>query len=83
MKLDRFEFTVAPKWKLAPFPIDMLRYDECFPATERDAAKIYHSINSDHDGSSITVACYCGRGWRPTSRRWESFSWQIVPGGAR
>lgn len=37
-KPERWEYTVAGQ--LFPFPIDMLRYDASWPASERDSALV-------------------------------------------
>lgn len=54
------------------FPVDMLRYDSCYPASQEDASKLldddYREIRisrtSELKGSTFTVA------------RWQSFGWQ-------
>lgn len=62
------------------FPIDMLRYDSSFPASEVDS----HAIERDgitEEGREVTVAHYSNRkGWLPTFGRWESFGWRVKKG---
>lgn len=59
-----------------PFPIDMLRYDECWPADESAAGKIADSIADPGKPWAITVqkvstAKDSRTAW--TVDRWESF----------
>jgi len=68
------------------FPIDMLRYDACYPVSEQDSAWIESTIT---DGLrafalNITVERHCtARQWSEafTVARWESFCVQIRPVG--
>jgi hypothetical protein len=58
-----------------PFPIDMLRYDACYPASEADSSIINRSLTHDTRGK-ITVEV---RTRSPlTVGRWKSFGWQVV-----
>lgn len=68
-------FTVAGA---GDFPMDMLRYDHCWPASSEDAAKLAVGAYSEPLGQrSIVLACKPGDNWRnvPTHRRWSSFNW--------
>jgi hypothetical protein len=59
------------------FPIDMLRYDDCWPASERDAGLIERMIRHEHKGiEEVALRGLC----HPTEARWESFMWQVKPG---
>jgi hypothetical protein len=62
---------------MTPFPIDMLRYDACWPASSVDSGKIDASIkraNAEPLEISLTVAAgYSG----PTVARWASFGWSV------
>lgn len=65
-----------------PFPVDMLRYDMCWPKSGDDAAKL---VSSDEDRASRgvrTVRMLAIR--KPTCGRWASFGWTVVTidGGA-
>ena len=56
------------------FPLDMLRYDRCWPATQNDAIQ----INAHMGRRTVTLAT----GQRstasyPTVARWESFLWRV------
>lgn len=67
------------------FPIDMLRYDHCFPDTEQDSHQITETINyrdilskSDDSGWTIVVARYVDSfSDKPTFDRWRSFCVQV------
>ena len=58
----------------APFPIDMLRYDECFPASETDSARIEQSFTDSQDRPLRVLL----RGGHPNAERWGSFLWRVV-----
>lgn len=62
------------------FPIDMLRYDNCRPATEADSRKIMNSIQFPHDIREEPVeVSVIGNGTMALTRaRWESFGWRVV-----
>src|SRR5262245_3246387 len=79
MNLYRQEWTVEG---VLPFPIDMLRYDRCFPADEAQSAAITRTLNGYVGGhTQVRVA----RFWRgdmpkyPTADRWRAFGWDIIP----
>ena len=73
-----YQFTVEG---IGSFPIDMLRYDECFPDDQESASKIANSISHSYsvpqDGE-IYLAAWHPKGWEPTKKRWESFLWKVV-----
>lgn len=62
------------------FPVDMLRYDQSFPATEPTAYLIRGSVLNGGEHSRLTVQLRAvgPKDWRPTAGRWESFGWRIV-----
>ena len=74
-------FTVEGK---VGFPIDMLRYDRCWPATQNDAAAIDRVLQPRRVpmrdvpvGSSITLRT--GSESAPTIERWRSFMfWRVT-----
>lgn len=66
---------------VGPFPLDMLRYDECFPRSSEDAA----SIGIEHPFSlsvprEIELCKYADSktGRLITTARWNSFGWQVI-----
>lgn len=77
----RFRFTVQGKRN---FPIDMLRYDACFPRNSWDAAEITTSMEysniSDADRKIQLEKVTSNPNWKPTEGRWDSFRWSVVPG---
>ena len=80
MYFTRFEIT----GRLA-FPLDMLRYDHCFPATQEAVSRI--QIKSfpaeSQEGRQATPvielrAYHSRKTWTPTTGRWESFGWRVI-----
>jgi hypothetical protein len=68
------------------FPLDMLRYDSSFPA---DNEAVVRMVIADlaHDrvvpeGIRTITLMHLGTTprFKPTSGRWESFGWSVVPG---
>lgn len=58
------------------FPLDMLRYDKCWPAREGDAGSIAATlwVQADRDSRRIEMM-----GLKvPTVGRWASFGWKVV-----
>jgi hypothetical protein len=57
------------------FPIDMLRYDAAWPASESSSHLIEASIAHDTNGPVEVIICHR----KPlTAQRWESFGWTIA-----
>lgn len=57
------------------FPIDMLRYDSCYPASEVDSAMMMHGEGL----RQITLMCHRERGLKIATRdRWLSFTWRVI-----
>jgi hypothetical protein len=74
------EFEVTSKY---PFPLDMLRYDSCFPSRSEDGAQIMWSIDRDNQGliepRTVRLVHHDERKhWTPTIGRWSSFLWTVV-----
>jgi hypothetical protein len=62
------------------FPLDMLRYDSCYPATQTDVTKITDSIVDYRALGTRTVKVICRasrKGWEPAAVRWASFGWTV------
>lgn len=67
------------------FPIDMLRYDSCVPATEKDVMRMLNTLY----GSDVYVEGPINRDVKlrrfypvggtaaPTVARWVSFGWEV------
>lgn len=62
-----------------PFPIDMLRFDECYPASVQDSTKIANSFGFRH-GRRVRweLTLMSGRDTVPTVERWLSFAVEVV-----
>jgi hypothetical protein len=58
-----------------PFPIDMLRYDSAWPASESSSSLIERTIRCDTDGPVQVVICTRRR---LTVSRWESRGWKVL-----
>jgi hypothetical protein len=57
------------------FPIDMLRYDSCWPASEGDSTIIHSTIAYENKGAvEVTVFARAPL----TVGRWESFGWSVL-----
>lgn len=54
------------------FPIDMLRYDGCWPSTQQDASAIERSFRKGEAAIIELEGIY-----PETSDRWASFGWNI------
>lgn len=67
------------------FPLDMLRYDSCWPATGEDVAKIaptYELAKTREEMAvrEVTLKKYVERKTSivTSDRRWDSFHWQVI-----
>lgn len=63
---------------LGEFPIDMLRYDYCFPDTEADSALIMDRRVGTRRVRVVQLTANKFPRWTPG--RWASFGWNLVPG---
>ncbi len=62
------------------FPLDMLRYDACYPHTQVDVENIITEYTPDNKGKHFTVELcrmHQDKGWKPTVGRWESFGYRV------
>lgn len=57
------------------FPLDMLRYDNCWPSGPDDAGKIADSIELKTGRREITLRTNLMS--VPTASRWNSFGWKV------
>ena len=58
------------------FPIDMLRYDSCFPAHESDSGEIEASLRPRE--GNVSRAIFLRGPREPTVARWASFGWKVT-----
>lgn len=62
-----------------PFPLDMLRHDQCWPTSSEDAAKIAQTYIGLDEAIRITVTTTARKGIDPfTLPRWRSFGWYCI-----
>lgn len=70
----RYEYYVSGS---GAFPLDMLRYDACWPATGEDAASMGITMRDDPEAyrkvRSIRILSHS----EPTLARWASFTWSV------
>jgi hypothetical protein len=77
--MKRYEFTAHGKY---PFPLDMLRYDGCYPLQPGDVSKMQEAIVGppalgqfrDRPILHIRLVSYLHA---PTEDRWRSFGWFV------
>ena len=62
-----------------PFPIDMLRHDECWPASVEDAGRLSNTFGFRH-GRRVRwqLTLISNRQNVPSVERWQSFAIEIV-----
>jgi hypothetical protein len=69
-------FTVIGHGK---FPIDMLRYNACFPYQSGDSTKIAHSIKFAEERNEYKINLCQPAGYSPPNiERWRSFGWEVT-----
>jgi hypothetical protein len=64
-----------------PFPLDMLRYDGCFPLSEGDSKLIENSIYYEDLNISRTIILLRPHGykhWTPSYAKWKSYRWEVI-----
>ncbi len=64
------------------FPVDMLRYDRCSPATEASSGEIEASLYDDMKRRTVLLTKQASQTWSTdpgvwTARRWASYSCKI------
>jgi hypothetical protein len=63
-----------------PFPIDMLRYDNCSPAREVDSSEIASTfaLQRVSEPAPVQLKRYTAKqAEHPTYQRWDSFGWHV------
>jgi hypothetical protein len=80
MKLIRFKVKGSFR-----FPLDMLRYDACWPASPGDTGNMEASFDArSPTGYEVELIHWAANaGWQPTVDRWASFGWYVVTGSVR
>lgn len=84
MKEKTIKYRVAPTHKLYKrFPIDMLRYDGAYPASEREAHKISNTFyaeggTSEPKPEELQIEVVGTFNGAPQDARWRSFGWHVT-----
>lgn len=78
MKSSKAYITTVVVTGTGRFPIDMLRYDRCVPASSEDAGKIERVTFRDGDAVHVTLKRYSLNPDLPTMARWQSFLWDVT-----
>lgn len=76
-KRFNFRFTVQGRGQ---FPLDMLRYDRCWPRGETDANVAQSSSERAVGEARLVELTATDRPsyWTPTEGRWRSFGWVVA-----
>lgn len=61
-----------------PFPLDMLRYDACFPEQGGNLPHLAYHLTTSEPYSVSLVHRGPDKTWAPTEGRWRSFGWQVA-----
>lgn len=72
MACKMYEFVVEG-WGC--FPVDMLRYDACWPMTQEDVGRMPLRAT---DRVMPTVRVKMASHRAPTPERWASFGWKVI-----
>lgn len=64
------------------FPLDMLRYDCCFPNSPDDAANMHAKIRGNRTVTLIRNAATVADAMNVTEGRWASFGWIVTRGNS-
>jgi len=71
MKMDGYKVTDFYVTGRGYFPFDMLRYDQCYPVSSEDAAK----LSSEYLKDNICIHLRSANKMGVTPARWQSFGW--------
>lgn len=59
------------------FPLDMLRYDKCYPHEQVDVSNMLDDL--DRDLTTVTLVHRDDKKvWLPTKDRWHTFGWDVI-----
>ncbi len=78
-KSTRTRFDVASDPGRSTFPVDMLRYDACWPEGPDDVSAIVRprAFARSLDGRTVVTLLTDALN-RPTSARWASYGWPVT-----
>lgn len=63
---------------IAPFPIDMLRHDECWATTVEDVVMVQTAAVKDLTSVNKIFRISLTSHNEPTPQRWRKFGWQVA-----
>lgn len=70
------QFTVSGRGN---FPIDMLRYERCYPVDSESVAAIVTSHKLTDELCEVRLETLAEtKGAQPTVARWNSFGWRVL-----
>jgi hypothetical protein len=69
------KFTVKGR---GPFPVDMLRYDQCIPYQPDDTRKLEADATEETREVTLTIPKGAASIHYPTVGRWSSFGWNVL-----
>lgn len=78
VRSTRRRFTVLSDPGRYNFPIDMLRYDACWPERSVDVAAVEDPGGSRDDGGRTAVVLLTDSPTPPTAARWASYGWHVT-----
>jgi hypothetical protein len=67
------DFVVEPVAADSPFPLDMLRYDRCWPATSQDAVAL---LRDPARATRVHLRRWISAPDVVPTERWRSFGWR-------
>lgn len=73
-KVTEHRFTVRGG---GAFPLDMLRYNSCWPARGVDVVALHRGMGQPHRATAAREVTLEGVDV-PTNDRWESFGWTVI-----
>ena len=68
-KAYKYKFVVKGRGR---FPLDMLRYDCCYPTGE------FYPGKNNEESRLVEMAAIFPKNWSPTDQRWRSFGWMVT-----
>jgi hypothetical protein len=78
--LCRLRFTVEGT---GTFPLDMLRYDCCWPVSQQDVAAMDYVPGQRPATRKVDLVMCAITTNGPACERWSSFGWSVVPESLR
>lgn len=60
------------------FPFDMLRRDQCYPATAQDVTEMIRAIPVGYDGPVTVHRIQMYSAKHPNAAKWQSYGWDVI-----